>query len=146
MKRDRFDSTVDISDDTKPVRVQRVEVITGVERRRTWPVAKKLAIVAESEVEGAVVCEVARRHGIKPQQLFCWRSKLVKRRAPAPMKPAAFAPVVVEASSPSALPAPEHLAPAPVIEIALGCALVRIRGSVEQKTLTTVLKLLKGIA
>jgi transposase len=78
MGRDRFDHSVDHSDNTKPVRLQRVKVITGVERRRNWPVSKKLEIVAKSEAEGAVVSEVARRHGIHPQQLFGWRAKLRK--------------------------------------------------------------------
>jgi len=146
MARDRFDSTVDISDDTKPARVQRVEVITGVERRRTWPVAKKLAIVAESDAEGAVISEVARRHDLKPQQLFCWRSRLRKAAPSTAMKPAPFAPVVVEASSPRSLPAPEHLDPVPLIEIVLGSVLVRLRGAVDGKTLATVIRLVKVIA
>jgi transposase len=74
MGRDRFESSVELSDDSKPVRLQRVEVITGVERRRSWPTSKKLEIVAESEAEGSVVSQVARRHGIHPQQLFGWRA------------------------------------------------------------------------
>jgi len=36
MKQDRFDHNDDHSDVTKPVRAQRIEVITGVERRRRW--------------------------------------------------------------------------------------------------------------
>ncbi len=58
---------VDHSDDSRPAgqsgRLQRIEVITGVERRRKWRTEEKLAIVAESLVEGAVISEVARRHG-----------------------------------------------------------------------------------
>src|SRR5690606_4222766 len=61
---------------TKPAAVRRVEVITGVERRRRWSTEEKLAIVAESLAEGAVVSEVARRHGLSPQQLFGWRAKV----------------------------------------------------------------------
>lgn len=45
-------------------------MITGVERRRMWPQDEKLAVVVESLAEGAVVSEVARQHGISPQQLF----------------------------------------------------------------------------
>jgi transposase len=69
MARDRFDHSVDHSDVTRPA-LRRVEVITGVERRRRWSAREKLAIVAESMTDGAVVSEVARRHGISPQQLF----------------------------------------------------------------------------
>lgn len=147
MGRERFDSTVDISDDTKPVRLQRVEVITSVERRRTWPLRKKLEIVAESDAEGAVISEVARRHGLKPQQLFGWRSRLRKGAPPTALQRPAFAPVVVvEASSHRSAPAPEHLDPVPLIEIALGSVLVRLRGAVDGKTLATVLKVVKVIA
>src|SRR3974377_1099360 len=84
MSRHRFDDNVDRSDDTKEVsataRPQRIEVITGVERRRKWSAQEKAAIVAESLAEGAVVSEVARRHGLSPQQLFGWRSRLRRAR------------------------------------------------------------------
>jgi transposase len=39
----------------------RVEVISGIERRRRWSEEQKRAIVAESFAPGAVVSEVARR-------------------------------------------------------------------------------------
>jgi transposase-like protein len=78
MSRHRFDHSVDHSDDTKaaPARWQRIEVITGVERQRKWSAEEKAEIVAESLAEGAVVSEVARRHGLSPQQLFGWRARL----------------------------------------------------------------------
>src|ERR1700757_1236639 len=82
MSKDRFDHSVDHSDDTKrasaTTRPHRIEVITGVERRRRWSAQEKAAIVAESMAEGAVVSEVARRHGLSPQQLFGWRARLRK--------------------------------------------------------------------
>src|SRR5512144_760737 len=82
MSRHRFDHSVDSSDDTKEVsttvRPRRIEVITGVERRRKWAAQEKAAIVAESLAEGAVVSEVARRHGLSPQQVFGWRARLRK--------------------------------------------------------------------
>ena len=42
MARDRFDHKVDHSDVTKPVAVRRMEVMTGVERRRRWSSEDKL--------------------------------------------------------------------------------------------------------
>src|ERR1700716_4675002 len=100
MARDRFDHRVDHSDDPQPARLQRVEVITGVERRRDWPTEKKLEIVAESLVDGVVVSDIARRHGISPQQLFGWRGKLRSAIAASmPAKTPAFAPVLVDESS-----------------------------------------------
>jgi transposase len=57
-------------------RPRRIEVITGVERRRKWSAQEKAAIAAERLAEGAVVSEVARRHGLNPQQLFGRRGRL----------------------------------------------------------------------
>jgi transposase len=159
MSKHRFDHNVDSSDDTKevsvPARPRRIEVITGVERRRKWSAQEKVAIVAESLAEGAVVSEVARRHGLSPQQLFGWRARLrdaVKGSAfdAAP----AFVPAIVEDEPPSpaapALPAvvamgAADVAPAP-IEIALGGVIVRVRGEADPRTLTTVLKALRVCA
>ncbi len=54
--------------------VRRIEVITGGgERRRRWSDDEKARAVEESLAPGAVVSEVARRHGLTPQQLFSWR-------------------------------------------------------------------------
>ena len=51
----------------------RVEIRSGVGRRRRWSDEDKGRIVAESYAPGAVVSEVARRHEISPQHLFAWR-------------------------------------------------------------------------
>jgi transposase len=161
MSRHRFDHSVDRSDDFKevsaPARPQRIEVITGVERRRKWSAHEKMAIVAESLAEGAVVSEVAGRHGLSPQQLFGWRSRLrdaVKGSAPSSDATPAFVPAIVEDEPPSpaapALPAVVAMGaagvdPAP-IEIALGGVIVRVRGDADPRALTTVLKALRGRA
>jgi transposase len=81
MSSDRFNHSVDRKVKTKTPPVQRVEVITGVERRREWTDEEKLAIIAESCQDGAVISEVARRHGLRPQQLFTWRNGFRKREA-----------------------------------------------------------------
>src|SRR4051795_6629727 len=54
----------------------RVEVITGIERRRRWSEEQKRAIVAESFAPGAVVSEVARRADVSPGQIYRWRQEL----------------------------------------------------------------------
>ena len=152
MARDRFDHRVDHSDDIKPARLQRLEVITGVERRRDWSTEKKLEIVAESLIDGVVVSDVARRHGISPQQLFGWRAKLrsaIAASAPTPAELPAFAPVLADEGSSrriAALEPPRQPDNAPVIEITLGCAVVRVRGAVDARTLAAVLKVLKVLA
>lgn len=55
----RFNHNVDRKVKTEAARVQRVEVITGVERRREWTDEKKLAIIAESCRDGVVISDVA---------------------------------------------------------------------------------------
>jgi transposase len=53
--------------------IDRVEVITSVQRRRRWSAEEKAAIVQETYAPGRSVSLVARRHGIAPNQLFRWR-------------------------------------------------------------------------
>lgn len=52
---------------------QRIEVITGVARRRRWSAEQKLRIVEDSLQSGESVSVVARRHGVAPNLLFRWR-------------------------------------------------------------------------
>jgi transposase len=50
----------------------RVEVL-GAERRRHWRYEDKVRIVEETMQPGAVVCDVARRHGLSQSLVFTWR-------------------------------------------------------------------------
>ena len=54
-------------------KIEQVEVITSVQRRRRWSAEEKAAIVQETWAPGMSVSLVARRHGIAPNQLFTWR-------------------------------------------------------------------------
>ncbi len=88
----------DHSDDPKPVR--RVEVITGMGRRRRWSDEEKARIVTESFAPGAVVAEVARRHDARAQQVHGWRrdareGRLVLPAEERPNESASFVPVVI---------------------------------------------------
>lgn len=64
-KADRLDGSV--------TNVRRIELITGAGRRRRWSSEAKARIVVESLADGVSASEVARRHGLSPQQLFAWR-------------------------------------------------------------------------
>ena len=55
------------------VSARRIEVFTGAGRRREWSADQKALIVAESYAGQGSVCDVARRHGLTPSQLFAWR-------------------------------------------------------------------------
>ena len=48
--------------------IDRVEVITSVQRRRRWSVEEKVRIVDETYLPGMSVSLVARRHGIAGNQ------------------------------------------------------------------------------
>jgi transposase len=51
----------------------RIEVISGVARRRRFTTEQKLAIVAESMQPGMSISYVARQHGLSPSLVFRWR-------------------------------------------------------------------------
>src|ERR671921_1570581 len=55
---------------------RRVEVITGVGRRRRWTDEDKARIAAESLDPATTSSAVARRHGLHASQLFVWRQQL----------------------------------------------------------------------
>ncbi|HVR94595.1 MAG TPA: transposase [Casimicrobiaceae bacterium] len=125
-----------------------MEVITGVERRRKWSQEEKLAVVGESLAEGSVVSEVARRHGISPQQLFGWRAKLraetaATRAIAAPL----FAPAILDGAVARATEPAHPLVrrdKSLSIEITLGSVVVRIHGALDARTLIAVLRAAKA--
>ena len=53
--------------------VERLEVVAGPTGRRRWSDEEKARIVAESFEAGVSVSAVARRHRLRPSQLFTWR-------------------------------------------------------------------------
>jgi transposase len=53
--------------------IDRVEVITSVQRRRRWSAEEKARIVQETYAPGMSVSLVARQHGVAPNQVFKWR-------------------------------------------------------------------------
>src|SRR5919112_6518671 len=71
---DRLLHNLPHTDAIKDEPFRRIEVITGVERRRRWSEEDKARIVAESLEPGVVVADVARRYGIHRNQLYGWRS------------------------------------------------------------------------
>ena len=117
--------------------------------RRSWSLVEKQSILAEMAVSGAIVMEVARRHGIAQSLLYRWRSDAAAAAAKAPP---AFLPVTIEvppvATPPqsAAKPRASSLSLASVIEIDLSngrkvrattnieaSALVRIVAALESK-------------
>src|SRR5438034_8116739 len=98
-----------------------VEVITSVERRRSWSAAEKQQLVAASLEPGASVSAVAREAGIHPGQLYGWQRRL--RAQPQ----IGFAPVRIgPEAAPGGLPGPGTIE----IEFATGTRM-RITGAVD---------------
>ena len=56
--------------------MNRIEVITSVERRRRWSMAEKARLVAAMDEPGAVVTEIARAAGVDVSLLYRWRRQL----------------------------------------------------------------------
>ena len=117
--------------------MRRLEVITGAGGRRRWSADEKAQILEEATAPGAVVSEVARRHGMAPQHLFTWLRQAKRQAAASPL---AFTPVVV--ASDTLQPTARGEA---VIEIVMGGAVIRVPSGVDAATLAFVLQTLKSL-
>ena len=123
--------------------VRRLEVINGALGRRRWSDEAKARIVAESLAPGVVISEVARRHDLRPQQLFAWRHQARQGRLVLPTEELAFVPVVRAAAEAS--PAAASALPAAMIEVALGDVVVRVPPAVDGRLLAKVLRAVKAL-
>lgn len=144
-------STLDHTLEPEATAVRRLEVITGTGRRRRFSEDDKARVVEETLVAGAVVSEVARRHGLTPQQVFTWRRQ-ARRPAEARtgLEAPQFVPAVVEASVPKR--ASRRNSPrlrsadqvAGIIEVEIDGVTVRVGRGAEAKTVAAVLRALKA--
>ena len=126
------------------VGVRRLEVITGVGGRRVWPDAEKGRIVAESFAARANVSAVARRYGLRPQQVYAWRRLARSGALALPADEAlGFVPVVTADSEPAPL-ATAVAGPAGIVEIEIAGAVVRAAPGVDWRHLREVLRAVKA--
>jgi transposase len=116
---------------------RRIEVITGVARRRRWTAADKARIVAESLAPGANVSAVARRYGLNRNQLFAWRRDARAGLLDGEGGAAAFVPLTTEG--------PSLVAPG-TIDILFGGLTVRVSGAVDPGALQRVLEVVRRLA
>ena len=72
--------------------MDRIEVITSVERRRRWNTAEKARLVAAMDEPGAVVTEIARREEVVASLLYRWRQDLKGARTMPTFVPVQIAP------------------------------------------------------
>jgi len=72
--------------------MDRIEVITSVERRRRWSAADKVRLVAAMDEPGAVVTEIARSASVNASLLYRWRRDLRGARTTPMFVPVRVAP------------------------------------------------------
>ena len=119
---------------------RRLEVITGVGRRRCWSLEEKARIVAESLDPATTASAVARRYGLHASQLFVWRQQLQRQAASVETSDTpGFVPVLLAEDSPPAEAAGR-------MEIALGPAVVRVGTDVDAAALRRVLEVVRRLA
>ena len=128
-------------------------VVRTPRRRREHSAQFKRDLVARSLQPGVSVAAIAMEGGINANLLFGWRRKHLDAMAQAgaePCQPAAvLLPVSFEtapAQGPSPSLAPPMRPAGGAIEIEIGNARVRLRGSVDEVSLRTVLTALRSLA
>jgi transposase len=131
---------------------QRVEVITGRQRRRRWTAEEKARIVAESFEADANISDVARRHGLARGLLTTWRREFSSGgREPVQ----SFAAVRIDTAAPVSSDAPRYSAELEAvalpavrirarIEIDVAGARIRVESGVDRATLAMVLAAVRG--
>ena len=119
---------------------RRLEVITGVGRRRRWTVEDKARIVAESLDPATTSSAVARRYGLHASQLFVWRQQLQRSASSVEtVRGPGFVPVLMAEDSAPPAEAVGRM------EIALGPAVVRVGVDVDGPALRRVLEVVRGL-
>jgi transposase len=125
--------------------------------RRSWSKAQKKAIIAELDVGGATLSEVARRHGIHASLLFRWRKTLGSVMGSAPIEADAsgtptsapatqrFMPVMLPPPPSPSAPSPTTSRSKPsLIEIVLGGGrTVRVGADVDVAALVRIIDALE---
>ena len=131
--------------------VHRLEVISGTGRRRQFTEDFKARVVEETLVPGAVVSDVARQHGLTPQQVFTWRRQARQPLANTESKAPQFVPAIVEtALPPAALRGRQRKRTGQAsrscgsIEVEIDGMTIRIGRGAEAKTVAAVLRALKA--
>ncbi|MES0173953.1 transposase [Mesorhizobium sp. M0006] len=124
-------------------------MINGAGGRRHWSVDDKARIIAETLEPNAVVSEVARRYGLRPQQVFAWRREARKQAASVQQDSPAFVPAVVAAAEPVAKrPAKQRKRQATrdagMIELEIDGIAMRVGRGADTKTVAAVIRALKA--
>ena len=135
---------------------QRFEVYTGAGRRRSFTTEEKLSLVAQ--MAGCEnISELARRHQLRPSQLFTWRRELryaaeaATPRGLAPPEPM-FVPAVIDQAlepAPASLPVKASKArrrgkAAAAVELEIDGVAVKIGRGADATLIAAVIEALKS--
>lgn len=129
-------------------------VINGKATRRKHSETLKRDLVERSLQPGASVSALAQEHGINANLLFNWRRLHRRKQGPDTSTTASptLLPVTVQSDVPALTtkpllpPAAPARAPTGTIEIEIGTARVRLRGSVDDANVRSVLRALSELA
>ena len=142
----------EVSAKSEPKTIQRIEVLTGPERRRQWSTEDKERIVAESYSGADSVSRIARRYGLLPQQLFTWRREVRRSASPPAFAAVALAPMAQAEARQPALPAKPRgsgrakrkMASEVAVEIAAGGITVRVCRGADSSMVTAIVRALRA--
>jgi transposase len=132
--------------------LRRFEVISGPGGRRHWSLDDKARIVAETLEPNAIISEVARRYGFRPQQVFAWRREARKQAASVQQESPAFVPAVVTAAPSESVSPTRPARPrkrkatrdAGVIELEIDGIAMRLGRGADARTVAAVIPALKA--
>jgi transposase len=148
---DRLVSTLDHKLEPEVTAVHRLEVISGTGRRRQFTDDFKARVVEATLVPGAVVSDVARQHGLTPQQVFTWRRQARQPVANIESEAPQFVPAIVATALPPAVLRGRQRKRTGLasrgcgsIEVEIDGMTIRIGRGAEAKTVAAVLRALKG--
>jgi len=125
-------------------------VFTGEGRRRYWSLEEKLSLVAQMATVDNISA-LARRHALRPSQLFTWRREL-RYAAEATASPAspAFVPAVIEdvpaGTEPTRTPARRHRSSPgrSAIELKIDGVVMKIAQGADADTISAVITALRA--
>ena len=142
---DETDQKDSQKDKSASILAQRLEVVCGPTGRRRWSLREKARIVCESFRGDIPVSAVARRNGLRANQLFLWRRQAREGRLVLPAEALdgfAFAPIVV--SDDAAGPSDPNARASTPIEIEAKGIVVRLSSATSAKRIGEIAAALRS--
>jgi transposase len=120
-----------------------IEVL-GVERRRRWPDAVKLAILAEVNTGGWSLADVARRHDVTRQHIYQWRRELKTRGLLPGSDVPTFLPVELAPSTDTASPGAASASGSDIAIVLSGGRQLRCREAIAETILVRLIRAIEA--